>query len=110
MEEAQQPTPAADTLDGWTTPGPNGSTVLRLEDPIRAGESLEIGELVIAKPRAKHLRAQKSDDLDGLLVVLEAMSNQPRRVIDALSVPDMLRAVEVVQRGFPDGPSRGGRN
>lgn len=101
-------TPAVDVLAGWAVPGERGATILNLEEPVELGAGVVFTRLVIAKLKAKHLRVMRDDTLSSKLAVLVEASGESTVVIDNLCVADMLRALEVVNRGFPDGPATGG--
>lgn len=107
-EKAEEP--VADPLAGWIEPGDKGATVLRLEEPVEIRGGTTVTRLVISRIKAKHMRGVRDETLDSKLGVLEAVSSETRAVIDNLAVADMLRALEVVSRGFPSGPPSGGAN
>jgi len=95
-------------LDGWLREE-DGCRVLRLEEPVSLGRTAEpVTQIKFARLRAKHLRSFKSQDMAGLLGLVEAATSESPRVIDMLSIADALRAIEVVQLDFPDGPPSGG--
>jgi hypothetical protein len=106
-EEAEAPKPPVDVLLGWTEPGEEGTTVLRLEETVKVGRN-SITRLVFARLRAKHMRVMKGDSVDSLLLVAQEMTNEPRAVIDKLGPLDAARTLEVVRRGFSSGPATGG--
>lgn len=99
----------ADVLAGWTEPGEGGATILRLDHPVKIG-SQSVTRLVFARLIAKHMRVMRDDSVDSLLLVAQEMTSESRRVIDSLRPADTARVLEVVRRGFSDGPATGGAN
>jgi hypothetical protein len=106
MNEGRNETTAADELAPWVDIQPDGTQVLRLEQPVVLG-ALRVERLFIAPIRAKHMRAMKTTDTSGMLDLLEALTKETRAVIDELGVRDTTRALEIVGRGFGDGPATG---
>lgn len=97
---------APDDLAQWLEVQADGTSVLRLEEPVVIGQ-LRVEKLYIRKIRAKHMRAMRSQDTAGMLELLEAVTHETRAVIDELGVRDTTRALEVVGRGFDAGPATG---
>jgi hypothetical protein len=98
-----------DVLESWTTVLPDGRTELRLEEPVPIGTiGGHVEVLRFVRMKAKHLRAMRDASTDSFLALAEAMCGETRRTIDDLSVADAMRVIELVGRGFPDGPPAGG--
>jgi len=100
--------PPAVSLEGWTEPGNKGATILRLEEPVELRGGVNVTRLVIARLRAKHMREARDGSIDSKLNVLASAASEDRAVIDGLGIADMLRAIAVVDMGFPSGPPSGG--
>lgn len=107
MNEGRSEESTADHIAPWVEYKPDGTHVLRLEQPVVLG-ALRVERLHIPKVRAKHLRAMVSEGVAGKLELLEALTNESRAVIDELGARDTTRALEVVDRGFGVGPATGG--
>lgn len=106
MAVSKRSTTPTDPLTGWTTTNPDGSTTLRLEEPVVLGP-ITVTELRVPKLRAKHLRALRDATLDDLLEVLAVASGQESAVIDDLGAADTWRAAALVGKGLEGGLAPG---
>lgn len=86
----------------------DGSVKLKLKEPVRFGEE-QIPELIIKKPKAKHLRKIKLQDMDfdELLKLAAVLTGQPDPVLDELCWDDAFELVEVVGDFLPDSAKDG---
>jgi hypothetical protein len=107
MSEPDEKPNEVDDLAPWLEVQADGTSVLRLEEPVVLGP-VRVERLYIRKIQAKHLRSMKSIGIAGRLELLEALSNESRAVIDELGARDASRALGAVELGFSSGPATGG--
>ena len=82
------------------------SETVRLEFPVQHGGEV-IEELVIKRPKAKHLRGMAQGTVSEVLDLMGKLSGQPPSVIDELSLEDFEKAQEVVEGFMPPGQMAG---
>jgi hypothetical protein len=96
----------AEKLEPWITVNPeDGSVTLKLECPVPNGKEPEITELVIKRPRGKHLRTfgQEAGMAELLDLISRCSGQSAKAVIDELDVADAMRASKVAGCFFDSG-------
>ena len=72
----------------------DGKWPITLEQPFKFG-SKEVKELILAEPKAKHLRTISSDaNIDDILKIVADLAGEPDSLIDELSMADANRVCE----------------
>lgn len=88
---------------------PDGSVVVKLSEPVQFGSEELIEEIKIKKPKAKHLRNIKLEELGfgELLDIAGAVSGNLPKVMDELCWNDAFMIVEVIGDFLPDSERTG---
>ena len=77
---------------------------VKLSEPIQFGKDEVIKEINLRKPKAKDLRGLKADlGFTDLLDLAVKICDQPRVVIDDLSIEDTQKLMEIVGGFFESG-------
>jgi hypothetical protein len=85
--------------------------VLKLLEPFKYGKDQYIEELVVQKPKAKHIRNLPAEPNTGdLLNLAGKLCGQPPSLIDELAIPDTMALLEIVSDFMDVGQKTGSQD
>lgn len=87
-------------------------TKVQLKHPFKFGETREITEILIPRPKAKHIRGINfnklgSGDADEILKLIQRLTGESTKFVDMIDLEDVLTIGEVVEDFLPNTPATG---